>query len=193
LNKLIELDRQLFLFLNSLHGTWADQPMYYISSEWLWIPLYGFFIYLIIKKLKSKAWLSIISIIIAVVISDQVSTQIKKGVQRFRPTHDLVLSEKVHTVNNYLGGNYGFVSSHASNTFCVALLVTLVLETSVFSTFLIFIWAFLVSYSRIYLGVHFPLDIIFGAILGMFIAFLLFLLIKRYKNNFFSERTLPKF
>ena len=167
--------------------------MSYISTEWLWFPLYAFFIYLIIKKMKTKAWLPIIGIIIAVILSDQISTLIKKKVQRFRPTHDLVLADKVHTVNNYRGGNYGFVSSHASNTFCVALLVALILETPTFVTFLLFFWAISVSYSRIYLGVHFPLDITFGAILGMIIAFLIFLLLKRYKNSFFSYRPLPKF
>ena len=167
--------------------------MYYISTEWLWFPLYAFFIYLIIKKMKIKAWLPIVVIVIAVVLSDQISTIIKKKVQRFRPTHDLVLADKVYTVNNYRGGNYGFVSSHASNTFCVAYLIALILETSTFVTFLLFFWAILVSYSRIYLGVHFPLDIIFGAILGMIIAHLIFLLLKRYKNSFFSETTLPKF
>ena len=193
MDKLINLDRQLFLFLNSLHTSWADQPLFYISTEWLWFPLYACFIYLIIKKMKTRAWLPIIAIVIAVVLSDRISTVIKKKVQRFRPTHDLVLADKVHTVNNYRGGNYGFVSSHASNTFCVALLVALILETSTFVTFLLFFWAILVSYSRIYLGVHFPLDITFGAILGMIIGFLIFLLLKRYKNTFFSYRTLPKF
>lgn len=167
--------------------------MFYISTDWLWLPLYAFFIYLIIKKMKTKAWLPIVAIIVAVVLSDQISTIIKKKVQRFRPTHDLVLSAKVHTVNNYRGGNYGFVSSHASNTFCVALLMALILETSTFATFLLFFWAVTVSYSRIYLGVHFPLDIAFGVILGMIIGFLIFLLLKRYKNSFFSVRTLPKF
>jgi undecaprenyl-diphosphatase len=121
--------------------------------------------------MKTKSWLPIVAIVIAVVLSDQISTVIKKKVQRFRPTHDLVLADKVHTVNNYRGGNYGFVSSHASNTFCVALLVALILETSTFTTFLLFFWAVVVSYSRIYLGVHFPLDIAFGALLGMIIAF----------------------
>lgn len=176
-----------------MHSSWADQPMFYISTEWLWFPLYILFVYLMIKKMKTKAWLPIVAVIIAVILSDQVSTVIKKKVQRYRPTHDLVLAGKVHTVNNYRGGNYGFVSSHASNTFCVALFVSLILKTSTLATFLLFFWAILVSYSRIYLGVHFPLDITFGAILGMNIAFLTFLLLKRYKNSFFSDRTLPKF
>lgn len=193
MEKLIEFDRQLFLFLNGLHSSWADQPMFLISTEWLWFPLYAFFIYLIIKKMKTKAWLPIVAIVLAVVLSDKISTAIKKKVQRFRPTHDLVLAERVHTVNDYRGGNYGFVSSHASNTFCVALLVTLLLETSTFVTVLLFFWATLVSYSRIYLGVHFPFDILFGALLGMIIAFSAFLFLKRSQNRFFSERTLPKF
>ena len=143
--------------------------------------------------MKTKAWLPIVAIVLAVVLSDKISTAIKKKVQRFRPSHDLVLAERVHTVNEYRGGNYGFVSSHASNTFCVALLVTLLLETSTFVTVLLFFWAILVSYSRIYLGVHFPFDILFGALLGMIIAFSAFLFLKRSQNRFFSERTLPKF
>jgi len=191
LEKLIEIDRQLFLFLNGLHATWADQAMFYISTDWLWIPLYALFIYLIIKKERRLFWLPIIAVIIGIVFSDQISGVIKKNVKRYRPTHDVTLEEQVHTVNEYKGGSYGFVSSHASNTFCVALFMTLVLETSSIYTILFFFWASLVSYSRIYLGVHFVLDILFGAILGTTIAIIVFFLLKKCKNSFFSKAALP--
>lgn len=165
--------------------------MFYISTEWIWIPVYGFFIYLIVKKNKKLSWLPIAILAICILLSDQTSGYIKKQIKRPRPTHDLILEKKVHVVNDYRGGSYGFVSSHAANTFCLALLLSLILEWSFLSIGLAFSWAALVSYSRIYLGVHFPLDIIFGAFLGMIIAFLGFLLLKKCKNRFFSRATLP--
>lgn len=191
MEKVIELDRQLFLFLNGLHQSWLDQPMFLISTEWFWIPLYGFLVYLIIRKTKKLSWLPILAITLSVLFSDQISSKIKRTVQRSRPTHDLVLQSKVHTVNDYRGGAFGFVSSHAANTFSVALLVTLFLELTFLQTFLLFLWAILVSYSRLYLGVHFPLDLLCGGILGLIVAGILFLLEKQIEKRFFSIAYLP--
>ena len=191
LGKLIELDRQLFLFLNGLHTPWLDQPMYYISTDWFWIPLYSFLIFLIIRKCRRQAWLPILAIVLSIVLSDQLSGKIKKTVRRSRPTHDTELADKVHTVNNYKGGTFGFVSSHAANTFCVAFFISTFLQFSFAYTALLFFWAFVVSYSRVYLGVHFPLDLFCGAILGVVIAKFIFLLEKRCQMRFFSKTVLP--
>ncbi len=191
MEKIIELDRQLFLFLNELHVAWLDQPMFLISTEWFWFPLYGFLVYLMVKKTKKQSWLPILAILVTVLLSDQISGKIKRSVQRYRPSHDILLENQVHTVNGYRGGMYGFVSSHAANTFAVAFFVSLFLELSFVYFQLLFFWAVLVSYSRLYLGVHFPMDLLCGGCLGLLIAGIVFLLAKQIEKKFFSSTYLP--
>jgi undecaprenyl-diphosphatase len=189
--KIEECDRKLFLFLNSYHMDWMDQPFYYISGNWIWVPFYLLLISLIIKQFKNKSWLPILAIILAVTLSDQSSTAIKKTIKRLRPTHDATLRKEVHTVNNYVGGDYGFVSSHAANVFCVAVLLSMLLNLSAIKIGILFLWALLVAYSRIYLGVHFPGDIFFGALLGMIIGFIAYLTEKKLEKTLFYKPSLP--
>jgi undecaprenyl-diphosphatase len=159
--------------------------MYLISSDWFWIPLYFLIIYLIINKFKKKAVLPILFIILAIVASDQISGVIKKGVKRPRPTHNIEIAHRVHTVNQYTGGAYGFVSSHASNTFCLALFIVLLLSLSFRTSVVFVLWASLVSYSRVYLGVHYPSDIVAGAFLGAFLGIIAYLIHKRIQVSLF--------
>lgn len=170
LEKLIAADRQLFHSVNSCHADFLDQPIFWISSDWFWLPLYLLFILLIIKKLNKSAPVAIGIIFVAVLLSDQGANLLKRSIKRPRPSHDSMLASSVHTINDYKGGAYGFVSSHAANTFCVALLISNFLALSPIFVALVFFWATLVSYSRIYLGVHFPLDVVCGAFLGLFVG-----------------------
>ena len=187
LGQLIDADHNLFEFLNSKHLDWLDQPMFLFSSDWFWIPLYAVCIYLLIKRYQKKAWLPIAFIFAGVLLSDQISGVIKKSVQRPRPTHHILFEQKAHTVNEYTGGSYGFVSSHAANTFCIAVMLISFLYFRNYSSSLMILWATLVSYSRIYLGVHFPADVIGGAILGFVIAILLIIIKKRVELHLFSK------
>ncbi|MBC7391276.1 MAG: phosphatase PAP2 family protein [Opitutaceae bacterium] len=182
-SKLVEADQNLFFILNSMHFSWLDQLMFLFSSDWFWIPLYGLFLFLLIKRYQKKSWLPILFIIGGVILSDQISGVIKKTVQRPRPTHDLTLREEIHTVNGYKGGSYGFVSSHAANTFCIATMLISFLYFRNFAFVLSIMWAILVSYSRIYLGVHFPADILGGAILGLIVAISLIIIKKRVEKQ----------
>jgi undecaprenyl-diphosphatase len=116
----------------------------------------------------------ILTIIIAVTLSDQISVLIKNSVHRLRPCHEPSLEGMVHLVKGYCGGLYGFVSSHASNSFMVAMLCLLLIRRWWFTWFII-IWALVIGYSRIYLGVHYPGDVICGSILGMLIGWGIFL------------------
>jgi undecaprenyl-diphosphatase len=160
-----QFDTQLFLFLNSYHTPFCDQVMWLISSIPIWIPLYMAIIVALGLKYKRKILILLLIIILAVTLSDQISVAFKKGFHRLRPCHEPALNGLVHIVKGKCGGQFGFISSHASNVFNAALLSLLLLRRRWF-TYSILIWAAIVSYSRIYLGVHYPGDVICGSILG---------------------------
>lgn len=168
LQRLIEFDKELFLFLNGIHSPFWDQVMWYISEKWFWIPLYVFFLYLIWRNFKKDFWIILIGVAVLITITDQTHLHLFKNMfERLRPTHDPSLEGLVHTVNDYRGGKFGFVSGHASNSFAIAVFLSILLGAKYkYFTPLILFWASLVAYSRIYLGVHFPGDILGGAILG---------------------------
>jgi len=165
-NWLLELDQKVFLCLNSIHSPVWDSIMYWISGDKSWIPLYIMLLIIVIYRERPYHFIyTILFIAIAVVLSDKISVLIKILVERPRPTHNADIADIVHIVNDYRGGTYGFVSSHAANVFCATTFLAYQFKNYKWSLFLI-VWATVVSYSRIYIGVHYPLDIIFGAVLG---------------------------
>lgn len=163
---MIELDRNIFLFLNSLHTPFLDRVMWVVSMKTVWIPLYLAIIWLIFRKHGRRGWIPLALVPVLVLIDDQGSTLLKNLTERPRPCREPELAGMVHTVNGYCAGMYGFVSGHASNSFGVAMFSSLLLRQR-WITWSLFPWAFLVSYSRIYIGVHYPGDILGGALLGL--------------------------
>jgi undecaprenyl-diphosphatase len=163
------LDQQLFLFLNSFNSPFWDSVMSVISGVVTWVPLYLAILIYLGFKYKRRFLVLILIIIIAVTLSDQISVMIKNGVQRLRPCHEQSLEGMVHIVKGYCGGKFGFVSSHASNSFMVATFCLLLIRRKWF-TYSIIAWALVVGYSRIYLGVHYPGDVICGSILGALVG-----------------------
>ena len=168
--QLLELDKDVFLFLNGFHSPVWDTIMWYITRTATWLPLYILILIALIRNDQSyRIIFTFIFLAIVVLLNDQISVLIKHLVERPRPTHNPAIADLVHTVNNYRGGQYGFLSSHAANVFGVAVFLIYLLKNSKW-TIVLLLWALVVSYSRIYLGKHYPLDIICGAILGILIG-----------------------
>jgi undecaprenyl-diphosphatase len=176
---LLAFDEQLLLLINGSHTPFLDELMWIFSAKWINLPL----AVLILAFLKSQfSWrkTSIIFLLMLLVVAmtDLVSTQLFKDYfQRLRPSHDPQIGRYLHyyliDLNNpYIGGRYGFVSSHAANLAGLLgfLFPYLIVQKRVF--YLLLSYVFIVCYSRIYLGVHYPTDIICGALLGVSIAFL---------------------
>lgn len=188
------LDRQLFLFLNSFHSVYLDEFMYLVTKIVIFTPLFIYWIYLLFKKYKGKKMLVLLPFIaLLITITDQAATQTKEHVKRFRPTHNIEIGHQIHVVRDYRGGDHGFFSGHASNTFGIATLLFWMLSNKSMafrSTF--FLWAGLTSYSRIYLGVHYPSDIFMGMLVGLAAGSLVFYMlnytfIKYFKYNSFEH------
>lgn len=164
---LSELDTTLFLALNGLHNSFFDSVMYWASNRWIWIPFYAWIFFRLVRIDRKNIFCILIFSVLLIAASDQISGLIKNSVERPRPCHETAIAEKVHLVKNHCGGKFGFVSSHATNCFALLAFLFLIIKgkdkrlTQVLLT-----WAIIVSYSRIYLGVHYPGDIICGALLG---------------------------
>lgn len=176
-------DKKVFLYLNNLGDTPFDQFWMMISATWIWVPLYIIFLYLLYKNYKLKSLVYILVFVaIGVTVSDQVASIFKYGIARLRPCHDPSLQNIMRVVK--CGGQYGFYSAHASNTFFLATYLSILLKNNLkWFPYVIFVWAIVVSYSRIYLGVHFPIDILVGAFVGLLLGGLFAVLAKKVINK----------
>ncbi len=171
LETLLSIDRSLFFFLNGLHSSFVDPIMFWGTQSLIWLPLYLLFFYLVIRQYKWQSFWILLFAAIMILVSDQLSNVFKDWVVRPRPTFEPGLTG-IHTVNGYTGGQYGFYSAHASNTLAVAIFLILILKNRYkYFTPLILFWAAFMSYTRIYLGVHYPLDIIAGWLAGSLTGF----------------------
>ena len=176
-------DTELLLLINQSHNVVLDNVMLKLSDTWTWSLLILVVMLIIIKNRPPREAITIIlGAVLCVVFADQISsTLIKPMVARFRPTHDPNLMFQIRCISGR-GGYYGFVSSHAANTMAIAVFFSFIFRHYLLSTLLI-LWALAVGYSRIYLGVHFPLDVLAGSCIGVLVGVSLYLLL----NNIISK------
>ncbi len=159
------IDRAFFLFLNGFHNLFFDRLMFEATKSLFWIPLYLFFLFFVIRKYKWKSLVILLITALMILCSDQLSDLVKETVHRLRPSQQPGLI--VHIVEAYKGGNYGFYSAHASNTFSVVVFLIILLERKYPYVYIpAILWSLIMSYTRVYLGVHYPGDIIAGWVAG---------------------------
>jgi len=181
INQLVAWDKSLFLTLNSYHSNFWDGFMWIFSSKLVWVPAALSVLYVIYKDKKGEFILILAGLILTIVICDQIASSLfKPMIGRLRPSHEL--GDLVHLVNGYKGGQFGFMSSHAANAFGFAMFSALIFRFKPY-TIAIFLWAFVNSYSGIYLGIHYPLDIICGGLTGITCALIVYLLYRYLKRN----------
>ena len=192
IEKILDLDSYLFLFLNNLGSQYYDNFWIFLSrteaNVMFYLVVLIAYIYSINNKKRTKILFRlIITIAILITISDQTSNLFKDSFQRLRPCYNELISDSLRLVKDSCGGRYGFFSAHASNSFSLAIFFGLLLRSSNKLLILLFaIYAFLISYSRIYLGVHYPIDILVGIIFGTINAIVLYK-IYLYSFNFLNK------
>jgi len=178
---ILALDEKLLLFINGLHSPWLDSIMFTLTDGKAWLPLFLTVVIFIFIKFKWKGFYVLLLVGLVIFVGDQLSSALlKPWVGRLRPSHQPHLEGVLHIVNNYRGGLYSFVSSHATNSFAVATMLWLLLGKHYKWIGIFFGWAIIFSFTRVYLGVHYPGDVVAGALLGAAIAWGIYKLVQKF-------------
>ena len=169
LESLQALDRTVFLALNGMHTPYWDSFMYIFTSKLVWIPLYVSILYVLYKNMNIRMVIfTTLMFALLIALADQTCSSILRPIfERPRPSRDPAIADIVHIVNGKRGGKFGFPSCHAANTFALACFMMLLFKNRALTTFFM-LWAIVTCYTRIYVGVHYPGDLLVGGIIGGF-------------------------
>lgn len=185
LQPLLDLDRDMFLAINNWHNSYWDVFMMLCSDRRIWLPFYLSFIYMMFRNFPLRVNIICLSVIVILItISDQVtSTFIRPWIGRLRPANlHNPISSFVHIVDGYRGGNFSCPSAHAANCWSFTFFIIYLFRRHILSAFMIF-WALVICYSRLYLGVHYPFDLLFGMLIGFVAASGIYYIFQRLRGE----------
>ncbi|MFB2120577.1 MULTISPECIES: phosphatase PAP2 family protein [Parapedobacter] len=194
IESILPYERDLFFLLNGSDSVFWDHVMWIVSKTSVWFVFYAFVaLFLFYKTSKKEAALALFFFVLMIVLCDQFSSGFMKPFfERLRPTHHPDFKDLVDTVNGYRGGGFSFISGHATNSFGFAVFLSLLFRNR-WVTLVALVWAILISYSRIYLGVHFISDVVGGVLAGTLLAMIMYALFAFLQKKLFhlnpSERT----
>ena len=184
LDKLLSLDTQLFVFLNGLGSETFDGLWLFITKQSNWAPLFLLLLYVIYKKLGVKQTLFLLLFVaVLITITDQTTNLFKNGFQRLRPCNNPEINTLIRVVKS--SKSFSFFSGHAANSMAVAAFIFFNFKDKIKFFGYIFLWPFIFAYSRIYLGLHYPIDILTGYLFGFTFGFLLFKVYKITQKKYF--------
>ena len=188
IDSLIGRDIELFIYLNNLGSLQWDGVWLFISNKYSAIPFYFLLLYLTYKQFGlKKTFVAVLFVLVLIALSDQTSNLFKFGFKRLRPCHNENISHLIRLVGGRCGGLYGYFSAHAANSMAIAVFFGLLLRKKINYLFpILMMWALVVSYSRIYLGVHYPLDVFTGMLIGFIYAVLFYTLLKVFLKKFIN-------
>ncbi|MER3376425.1 MAG: phosphatase PAP2 family protein [Allomuricauda sp.] len=174
LEQLLQYDKDLFLFLNGLGTEAWDGFWMFMTNTKSSFPLYVLLLYLSYKKFGWKrTGVILVAVALLITCTDQLSNFFKYGIGRLRPCHDPEVSSVMRLVKRYCGGQFGYFSAHAANSFGPAVFFSILFRNKVrYIGLVLMVWACIVAYSRIYIGVHYPLDVVTGALVGTLFGWL---------------------
>lgn len=178
LEKIIDLDKSLFVFLNNLGSKPFDDIWLLVTKQFNWIPFFLLLLYILFKNIgRKKSLVVLLMVAVMITFSDQTTNLIKNNIQRIRPCNDEELSGLIRVVRD--SDTFSYFSGHASNSMAAMMFVFLILRRYFKYSYLIFLYPLIFAYSRIYLGLHFPLDIISGYVFGSLVGILFYRIYKK--------------
>lgn len=182
LEKIIDLDKNLFVFLNNLGSTPFDPIWLLITKQFNWIPFFIILLFILYKKIGQKQLiLALVTIAILITFTNEITDIVKFKVQRLRPCNDEELTGLIRIVKD--SDTFSYFSGHAANSMAAMMFVFLILRTYYKYSYLIFLYPLIFAYSRIYLGLHFPLDIVSGYIFGSLTGILFYTIYRKITNK----------